>query len=600
MAIREGPGQSRWRMAGTGDPGLARQGQKVATMQTTAFTASASAATGATAPLPTMVATEPGPDDFARHFLPNAADADAKAPDAPASIDSAGLLMQGQIPLLDFRLLISAQPVVAAGPGAPTYMALDGALDGVGGKTTPVTFGPDPAAAGWPALPADLSGSPPNALHLSPDRDAPSGPTLATKADLAPPDSTKLPASALLARAEGVAQDTKDRARLRPLPAGTRPVTPPLPEGAMPQMAGLQPARDLQVSGLPPGTLAPATAVPSRAEGDLGPPVRPDSDPAANLPGRTSATAGGDALLPFAQIVAEAAPRALAGGALRDSAPPPFRAAAHWQVTLASEAAGHGADPAPTEARSAKALPEAVPDVLPDALAGVPKPRGPRADLAVHPSGQPSGSGPVVTAAAFSAPAFWTALPDPLSVSGLALEALLQGEIGLGDTALSGPFATAFGAGSLATAPGAALSGPMSQTTLSLLATQINGMLARQGDGTTEFTLSPEELGRVRITLQPESVTGDRVIVMLSFDRPETLDLFRRHADLLSEALQAAGYSGSSIGFSQSGAGNDGGNDDGRGGNPGGSALESPTDDAPRPAPFPLRAAFHGALDLRL
>ena len=191
-------------------------------------------------------------------------------------------------------------------------------------------------------------------------------------------------------------------------------------------------------------------------------------------------------------------------------------------------------------------------------------------------------------------------MPDPLSVSGLALEALLQGEIGLGDAALSGPFATAFGAGSLATAPGAALSGPMSQTTLSLLATQINGMLARQGDGTTEFTLSPEELGRVRITLQPESVTGDRVIVMLSFDRPETLDLFRRHADLLSEALQAAGYSGSSIGFSQSGAGNDGGNDDGRGGNPGGSALESPADDAPRSAPFPLRAAFHGALDLRL
>lgn len=86
---------------------------------------------------------------------------------------------------------------------------------------------------------------------------------------------------------------------------------------------------------------------------------------------------------------------------------------------------------------------------------------------------------------------------------------------------------------------------------LTQLAAQIGASLAQHGNGVTEFTLSPKELGTVRISLQPEAPNSDRMVVLLSFDRPETLELFRRHADQLSAALDAAGYGGSSLGFAQ-------------------------------------------------
>lgn len=167
---------------------------------------------------------------------------------------------------------------------------------------------------------------------------------------------------------------------------------------------------------------------------------------------------------------------------------------------------------------------------------------------------------------------------DPLTVSSLPPDAL-PGEVGFG---------TAPAPGSLATAPWALTALP--QGAVAELAAQIGVSLAQRSDGVTEFTLSPEELGHVRVTLHPEA-TSDRVIVMLSFDRPETLDLFRRHADQLSAALQAAGYAGSSLDFAQSDRGRDNAPGPGHGW-----MADAPDDTAAAPLP---RAA-HGALDLRL
>jgi len=233
-----------------------------------------------------------------------------------------------------------------------------------------------------------------------------------------------------------------------------------------------------------------------------------------------------------------------------------------------------------------------------------------RADNGHHPDGSPGqdaperpapsrlaqGQVPTKDRSGMALPGFGPAVPET-AIRGLeggqpatALDVWLQGEAG---------FSGALPAGTLAAAPG---HGPwpsvLPQTALPELAAQIGATLAQRSDGTTEFTLSPEELGKVRITLQPESPTSDRVIVMLSFDRPETLDLFRRHADQLSAALQAAGYAGSSLGFAQS----DSGNGKGAGMGPGRTVSE-PLDDHAAPAlgpPPPPRAAGTGALDLRL
>jgi hypothetical protein len=60
-----------------------------------------------------------------------------------------------------------------------------------------------------------------------------------------------------------------------------------------------------------------------------------------------------------------------------------------------------------------------------------------------------------------------------------------------------------------------------------------------------EITLSPEELGRVRLSL----VTSEHgIVVNVLAERPETLDLMRRHIDQLVQEFQSLGYE--DIGFS--------------------------------------------------
>ena len=69
------------------------------------------------------------------------------------------------------------------------------------------------------------------------------------------------------------------------------------------------------------------------------------------------------------------------------------------------------------------------------------------------------------------------------------------------------------------------------------------------GDAPTdavELRLDPEELGRLRISLRPE---GDVMQVSVTAERPETLDLLRRHSERLMQELQAAGYEGAKLDF---------------------------------------------------
>ena len=69
---------------------------------------------------------------------------------------------------------------------------------------------------------------------------------------------------------------------------------------------------------------------------------------------------------------------------------------------------------------------------------------------------------------------------------------------------------------------------------------------ASAGTDRVELTLSPEELGRVQMEFRAD---GDEMRVFLTAERPETLDLLRRHADQLAAELRQAGYSGASLSF---------------------------------------------------
>ena len=70
-------------------------------------------------------------------------------------------------------------------------------------------------------------------------------------------------------------------------------------------------------------------------------------------------------------------------------------------------------------------------------------------------------------------------------------------------------------------------------------------------DGPIDVALAPEELGRVQIRLVHD---GDTMRVTFLTERPDTMDLLRRHADTLSQGFRDLGYSGTTFHFGQGGA----------------------------------------------
>ncbi len=72
----------------------------------------------------------------------------------------------------------------------------------------------------------------------------------------------------------------------------------------------------------------------------------------------------------------------------------------------------------------------------------------------------------------------------------------------------------------------------------------------RPGDSVA-LTLSPEELGRVHLQFHGQNGS---MTVSLTIERPETLDLMRRHIETLTQELRNIGYREVNIGFGQEGA----------------------------------------------
>lgn len=116
-------------------------------------------------------------------------------------------------------------------------------------------------------------------------------------------------------------------------------------------------------------------------------------------------------------------------------------------------------------------------------------------------------------------------------------------------------------------------------------------------DRPVEITLSPEELGRVRLTL----ATHDGALTMMvQADRPETLDLLRRNIDSLAQDFRDLGYQDLTFSFGQDRAPRQ---------PPGADTLASAGETNASPSPVLAedpgrdrirRAADGGGLDLRL
>ena len=135
--------------------------------------------------------------------------------------------------------------------------------------------------------------------------------------------------------------------------------------------------------------------------------------------------------------------------------------------------------------------------------------------------------------------------PEPLE-AGIGM---LSGEVRSSGSAFQAPAGTAF---------------HRTETATSVLRQMIEGIMTAPGTGddVIELQLRPEELGHLRFRM----VQGENGLLLnISADRPETLDLLRRHVDQLARSLSDLGYGGASFSFGEGGQSNGRGGEAGRG-----------------------------------
>ncbi len=91
-------------------------------------------------------------------------------------------------------------------------------------------------------------------------------------------------------------------------------------------------------------------------------------------------------------------------------------------------------------------------------------------------------------------------------------------------------------------------------------AEQLSQAVRRSHDGSLEVQLSPEELGKVRLVM---SGNESSLQVSIVVERSETLDLIRRHIDMLARDFREQGYASVGFTFDQQGGRPDTGNSSG-------------------------------------
>jgi flagellar hook-length control protein FliK len=191
------------------------------------------------------------------------------------------------------------------------------------------------------------------------------------------------------------------------------------------------------------------------------------------------------------------------------------------------------------------------------------------------------------------------AAPDGPDIAG-GLQASPASAAGVGLAAGAGAESSALVASALGAAPAAEAPGRSGEGTLTTprgpadTGSQIVQAMTSSRTGTIELALQPVELGRVVIEMRP---TDGHLAVELTAERPETLELLRRHADQLLRDLREAGYAEVSLDFN-GGAGR---------GKPSHAPVpvlapfeRPPSDDASAAPPPPPPRRGSGALDLRL
>ena len=321
----------------------------------------------------------------------------------------------------------------------------------------------------------------------------------------------------------------------------------------LPSAAGLQIAADGVVSqaasglasGTPPGEAAPALS-PAAASGPPG-----EAEPSPDLPltaiprasqvadekvAPNAAPASGEKVASTTAPAADdkAAPNA-APAANEKTAPPVALAAWEKAAPPVAPAADAKASPPAAQAPGEKAAPAAA-----------------FAEAPADPHQAASRPGQAVLLTAAETRAAGQMLSDKL----LQAQADTPAPPGGTDTPLSGSFAdeAALPQQPAETRrPGAEAAGHVHRATHDgppPAERQIVTAIHASGTGRTDILLDPQELGRVRLTLEGNEAG---IVVTIQAERSETADLLRRNADLLAEEFREAGYTDLTFSFTDRG-----------------------------------------------
>lgn len=121
------------------------------------------------------------------------------------------------------------------------------------------------------------------------------------------------------------------------------------------------------------------------------------------------------------------------------------------------------------------------------------------------------------------------------------------------------------------------------------LSQQIASAIQASGERSFDIVLSPTELGKVRISLTP---ADGGMSVSIVADRPETLDLLRRHVDVLAQDLRDIGYGSAEFSFAADDQGQ------GSSGRAPAEAVQGPLGDIPQSEPESAPPDGASGLDL--
>ncbi len=289
----------------------------------------------------------------------------------------------------------------------------------------------------------------------------------------------------------------------------------------------------------------------------------PEGAPAIRPEGAAAIAPEGAAAIitaPEAALSKKAAPESIAAALPLAPAPalpvqPPARPARPEASAPAAAPVADEASPAAQPTENRRQPPAPAQQEKPAMVPATPAPTAP--PVAPLPAQAPASGAPMVATGAGPAPLPDSPPPPPAAAPAQTMakptvQPLFSPAPASPDRAQEDPSTLQFGIRierqALEIAPAPRITAPQPAPVANQIAAQLPQLLTKADTQTLELRLDPPELGRVTIHIKAQD---QQIIAQVVADRPDTVDLMRRHADMLTSTLARAGFAQADLSFQQ-------------------------------------------------